>query len=319
MQNFTDIPSSRTLSDSLIEILNNDKTGISCNSGTTFPTTNLQIGMLCYRTDQLKLYQLIGTNPDNWRFIMDLSSGIDAQFAAKLNAASYTAADVLAKLLTVDGTGTGLDADLLDGQHASAFASSTHNHNATYLGITAKAADADKLDGYDFTAFVRSVNGAGPDAAGNATVNIDLSSRVAKSGDTMTGNLTIQNTAPTINMQDTDNVTRYLHVNSNLMGFLKSDGNWDMYMNNSGSMWTANYGWLHDYFFSTIANCFVGNCPGNTGNCSPVSNNATSVVSNCGSASFVRDELVDNGSQISVRRTQYNFNCNCNCACDCCC
>jgi len=319
MQNFTDIPSSRTLSDSLIEILNNDKTAISCNSGTTFPTTNLQIGMLCYRTDQLKLYQLIGTNPDNWRFIMDLASGIDTQFAAKLNAASYTAADVLAKLLTVDGAGTGLDADLLDGQHASAFASSTHNHNATYLGITAKAADADKLDGYDSTAFVRSVNGAGPDAAGNATVNIDLSSRVAKTGDTMTGNLTIQNTAPTINMQDTDNVTRYLHVNSNLMGFLKSDGNWDMYMNNSGSMWTANYGWLHDYFFSTIANCFVGNCPGNTGNCSPVSNNATSVVSNCGSASFIRDELVDNGSQISVRRTQYNFNCNCNCACDCCC
>ena len=319
MQNFTDIPSSRTLSDSLIEILNNDKTAISCNSGTTFPTTNLQIGMLCYRTDQLKLYQLIGTNPDNWRFIMDLASGIDTQFAAKLNAATYTAADVLAKLLTVDGAGTGLDADLLDGQHASAFASSTHNHNAAYLGITAKAADADKLDGYDSTAFVRSVNGAGPDAAGNATVNIDLSSRVAKTGDTMTGNLTIQNTAPTINMQDTDNVTRYLHVNSNLMGFLKSDGNWDMYMNNSGSMWTANYGWLHDYFFSTIANCFVGNCPGNTGNCSPVSNNATSVVSNCGSASFIRDELVDNGSQISVRRTQYNFNCNCNCACDCCC
>ena len=319
MQNFTDIPSSRTLSDSLIEILNNDKTAISCNSGTTFPTTNLQIGMLCYRTDQLKLYQLIGTNPDNWRFIMDLASGIDTQFAAKLNASSYTAADVLAKLLTVDGAGTGLDADLLDGQHASAFAASTHNHNAAYLGISAKAADADKLDGYDSTAFVRSVNGAGPDAAGNATVNIDLSSRVAKTGDTMTGNLTIQNTAPTINMQDTDNVTRYLHVNSNLMGFLKSDGNWDMYMNNSGSMWTANYGWLHDYFFSTIANCFVGNCPGNTGNGSPVSNNATSVVSNCGSASFVRDELVDNGSQIAVRRTQYNFNCNCNCACDCCC
>ena len=41
--------------------------------------------------------------------------------AAKLNAASYTAADVLAKLLTVDGTGTGLDADLLDGLHAAAF------------------------------------------------------------------------------------------------------------------------------------------------------------------------------------------------------
>jgi hypothetical protein len=143
--------------------------------------------MLCYRTDQLKLYQLIGSNPDNWRFIMDLSSGIDTQFAAKLNAATYTAADVLAKLLTVDGTGSGLDADLLDGQHASAFASSTHNHNTAYLGITAKAADADKLDGYDSTAFVRSVNGNSPDTNGNATV--DFSNRLVKTGDTMTGHL----------------------------------------------------------------------------------------------------------------------------------
>jgi hypothetical protein len=300
MQNFTDIPSSRTLSDSLIEILNNDKTAISCNSGTTFPTTNLQIGMLCYRTDQLKLYQLIGTNPDNWRFIMDLSSGIDAQFAAKLNAASYTAADVLAKLLTVDGAGTGLDADLLDGQHASAFASSTHNHNATYLGITAKAADADKLDGYDSTAFVRSVNGAGPDAAGNATVNIDLSSRVAKTGDTMTGNLTIQNTAPTINMQDTDNVTRSLHVNSNLMGFLKSDGNWDMYMNNGGNMWTANYGWLHDYFFNQVANC---------GGVSGAGYQGTGITGGY--------TLYDDGYRVRLNGTVTLTACNCAC-CGCC-
>jgi hypothetical protein len=37
-------------------------------------------------------------------------------FAAKLNSSAYTAADVLAKLVTVDGTGSNLDADLLDGQ-----------------------------------------------------------------------------------------------------------------------------------------------------------------------------------------------------------
>jgi len=34
---------------------------------------------------------------------------------AKLNSSSYTAADVLSKLLTVDGSGTGLDADKIDG------------------------------------------------------------------------------------------------------------------------------------------------------------------------------------------------------------
>ena len=37
-------------------------------------------------------------------------------------AAAYTAADILAKLKTVDGAGSGLDADLLDGQNADAFA-----------------------------------------------------------------------------------------------------------------------------------------------------------------------------------------------------
>jgi hypothetical protein len=317
MQSFTDIPSSRTLSDSLIEILNNDKTAISCHSGTTLPTINLQVGMLCYRTDQLKLYQLIGTNPDNWRLIMDLSSGIDAQFAAKLNAASYTAADVLAKLLTVDGAGTGLDADLLDGQQASAFASSTHNHNTAYLGISAKAADADRLDGFDSTAFVRSVNGAGPDANGNATVNVDLTSRVAKTGDTMTGNLTIQNTSPTIVMQDTDNVTRQLHVNSNLMGFLGSDGNWRMYENNAGQLWTSNYGWLHDNFFSAVANCLrEGFGAGNAGNCSP----GESSVVNCyggGNIMGYQRELIDNGSNFNLRSVRYYYNCNCNCQCDC--
>ena len=42
---------------------------------------------------------------------------------------SYTANDVLAKLITVDGTGSSLDADLLDGNHASAFAASIHTHS----------------------------------------------------------------------------------------------------------------------------------------------------------------------------------------------
>lgn len=40
----------------------------------------------------------------------------------KLASTSYTAADVLAKLLTVDGTGSGLDADTLDGIDSTSFA-----------------------------------------------------------------------------------------------------------------------------------------------------------------------------------------------------
>lgn len=40
---------------------------------------------------------------------------LNVEVGQKLDAVDYTAADVLAKLLTVDGAGTGLDADLLDG------------------------------------------------------------------------------------------------------------------------------------------------------------------------------------------------------------
>ena len=49
----------------------------------------------------------------------DNFNNINVQVNAALPAASYTAADVLAKLLTVDGTGSGLDADLLDGYNAA--------------------------------------------------------------------------------------------------------------------------------------------------------------------------------------------------------
>lgn len=50
--------------------------------------------------------------------------------------ASYTAADVLSKLLTVDGAGSGLDADLLDGLSSAAFAQLS---GATFFGTVTLA------------------------------------------------------------------------------------------------------------------------------------------------------------------------------------
>jgi len=88
-----------------------------------------------------------------------------------------TAAQVLAKLITVDGAGSGLDADLLDGQSSAVFApiaspaltgnptapTPTAGDNDTSIATTAFATTADNL-------------------------------RVLKAGDTMTGQLTL---APT--------------------------------------------------------------------------------------------------------------------------
>jgi len=54
--------------------------------------------------------------------------------SGKLDASLYTANDVLTKIKTVDGSGSGLDADLLDGHHATYFAiaNTTPNINDIY-------------------------------------------------------------------------------------------------------------------------------------------------------------------------------------------
>jgi hypothetical protein len=53
-----------------------------------------------------------------------------------------------------DGAGSGLDADLLDGQHGSYYAPASHNHSGVYLPISGKAADSELLDGVDITRIV---------------------------------------------------------------------------------------------------------------------------------------------------------------------
>lgn len=72
MQKYTEIDENKTLRESRELLLNNDKTAISCNSGPAFPTINLQPGMLCFRTDEQKLYQL-NADGKTWIELFDLS------------------------------------------------------------------------------------------------------------------------------------------------------------------------------------------------------------------------------------------------------
>lgn len=51
---------------------------------------------------------------------------LQTQLGTKLNSSSYTASDVLTKIKTVDGSGSGLDADLLDGLQATSLASNNY-------------------------------------------------------------------------------------------------------------------------------------------------------------------------------------------------
>lgn len=109
MQNYTNIKASTTLTNSREQILNNDLTALSCSSGSAFPTAYPLVGMLCYRTDQNRLYQLKALPADrasNWHVIADLNQDytnkayVDANFALKsgdysgLRARSTTKTDV---------------------------------------------------------------------------------------------------------------------------------------------------------------------------------------------------------------------------------
>ena len=72
-----------------------------------------------------------------------------------------TPAQVRDKLMTVDGNGSGVDADLLDGLSSSAF-----------LPVGGKAADADQLDGINSSGFI--TGGPGVAAAGRLTFSDGL-------------------------------------------------------------------------------------------------------------------------------------------------
>lgn len=78
MQQFVNIASTETLTNSRAEIVNNDLTILSCSSGSSFPTTNIEQGMLCLRTDLMKLFQLKDMTP-TWVMIFDLAKTATSQ------------------------------------------------------------------------------------------------------------------------------------------------------------------------------------------------------------------------------------------------
>jgi hypothetical protein len=104
--------------------------------------------------------------------------------------------------------------------------------------------------------------------------------------------------------------TRAVHQDGTNMGFLTSSGGWDAYANNSGQIWAANYGWLHDAFFSAVSNC-GGNL--NAAGANPAIN---CYGTNCFSQAQCSTELVDSGGTVVIRSVRFAYaNCNCNCDC----
>lgn len=87
--------------------------------------------------DGLSAYQIAVNNG----FVGTEQEWLTSLHGADGTSASVTADDVLAKIKTVDGANSGLDADTLDGLQASAFAPATHTHTeyATTAQLDGKA------------------------------------------------------------------------------------------------------------------------------------------------------------------------------------
>ena len=94
----------------------------SLTLGGTFSATVSEISDLTATAAELNTLDGITATVTELNYADGVTSNIQTQLDAKLASASYTASDVLTKIKTVDGTGSGLDADLLDGNEATAFA-----------------------------------------------------------------------------------------------------------------------------------------------------------------------------------------------------
>jgi hypothetical protein len=185
----------------------------------------------------------VGADTNAWgtHVNTDLST-IDTHMLSRALTTSQTAAGpmVFGQTLRVNGAVT-FDSTLLVTGNTTLAGTSAHTGAATFastLAVTGTTTlGAVNVSGA--AAFSGAVTVQTPSASANPTTKayVDAADalKLNLSGGTISGGLTIQNTAPTITMADTDNGTFSIHCNSALIGFLGTGGGWISRTDNSGN------------------------------------------------------------------------------------
>lgn len=161
MEQFQLLEGDRTLKASREQINNALSTVRSLSSGTSFPTTNLSDGMLCYRTDHKRLYQLT-----------DAANNIWTDRIAMSIAGTAATADTVA-WSSIENKPTAYPAE----EHAHTYASSTTEGGPATKAealATPRTINGTPFDGTtDITIDigVRTVNNLAPDSAGNVNIS----------------------------------------------------------------------------------------------------------------------------------------------------
>ena len=159
-------------------------------------------------------------------------NNLNDELITKLPSASYTANDVLAKLLTVDGAGSGLDADLLDGLSSSSTLPVVANKssvvtrdssgNFTANNITATVSNANALSGVTSNGFIARISVGNHIARAITGSGSDI---IVNNGDGISGNPVI---SAGTNLARLDSTNSYALPQSFVMitaNALSNDGN----------------------------------------------------------------------------------------------
>jgi hypothetical protein len=307
MQAYQQIPDSQRVSDSLAPLLNNDLTAISRNSGVSFPTVGLQIGMPYLSTAQNKLYRLTSMSPITWVVEIDYNRAIAYQDSidamnATIAARVAKSGDIMTGPLTLSGDPTqalhSAPKRYVDAQMTTAIASA--NNRVLRSG--------DIMTG----PLVLSGDPSQPYHAATKNYadylyNALNSAKMSRNGDTLTevynngwyrSNGAVgwfnQTYGGGFFMQDTG----YLRVYGG-KGFATDTHTLEQ---GTGGIWTARYGWLENAFAGKGAEDRL---------------NGTATV-DAGTGGVVSPQsfyLDRSGSAVRLVRVQGN--CNCNCACTC--
>ena len=115
----------------------------------------MRMAFVPYASWALNAGALEGQNAAFYRNASNINAGTLAD--AQIPAAITRDDEVITIVKGADGSGSGVDADLLDGQNSTAFAASTHNHDGAYVNQTGP----DSMTGSSDTSAIFSVTQSG--------------------------------------------------------------------------------------------------------------------------------------------------------------
>lgn len=130
---------------SIGDVYNLEDTGANYVATSTTPdwdklSETVDLNGYLTKTDAASTYQpkgnYLSSVPEEYVTETELNAkgyATTTQVNTKLDSSAYTAADVLSKVKTVDGVGSGLDADLLDGKHGNEYALKTDISDEVYI------------------------------------------------------------------------------------------------------------------------------------------------------------------------------------------